>query len=1218
MARIRLFRRKGAYTPPVGLPLSATQSQTDVQCNGALTGEASVVPSGGTAPYTYLWSNGATTSSINGIAAGSYSVTINDSAAHSIVKNFTITQPTALTATSPQTNVLCRGNATGVATVSPSGGTPPYTYQWNTGATTASITGLVAGSYNVNIFDFYGCTINKAFTITQPAAVLSATQSQTDILCNGSSTGVATVTPAGGTAPYTYLWNTGATTSSITNRPAGSYNVTITDANGCSIGKSFILTQPTVLSATSGKTDVACRGASTGSAFITPTGGTPPYTYLWSNSATTASISNVAAGSYNVTATDANGCTVGQSFTINQPAAVLSATESQTNIACFGGATGAASVTPSGGTAPYTYSWNTGATTSSISNRTAGSYSVTITDASGCTLIKNFVLTQPAAALSASQSQSDVTVNGGSDGSASVTPSGGTTPYTYAWSNGGVASSITGLTAGSYNVTITDANGCTTNKSFTITEPPPASNNYVLSVPSTTSAGVYKSDGETLVRTLWSNVFKAAGTYALTWDGKNDAGTNILGLDTYTAKVLINNVTYTWEKIGNTSSQTTGESVIKYLRAIQGTAISGNNMYYALGFSETSPNQGKIVTTSPQEKIDIMRPINGDANLDCTHVCTDGTIVYWGGFDPFDSQKSFVFGTNVSNDAETLFSSGTSTSVVFGRTYPRALAIITNSSSNKITGLAVGGTYLYVARGSVNQIRVYNKTTGALVTTYTTTMAGLTLSNPREMKVVGSTLWFINGSGDIRTATISGSTLIRTTNFDKTGLTSVLKLDVNAAGTELALLHGGALQVIRGYVATDNSTTVSWTLGQSGGYATDSTVANDKFMFSHSVAYIPEPWVLYTSTNHIWVGDVGNYRYVHFDASRVYVEQIQALKTNYQISGDKNDAKRIFSDYLEFEDNLTSWSLKRNWAGALTADYVMSDLNERNMFKSCTTLAANGRTYAFINWIDPGDETRYPEIVELVTGGVLRFTGIRFDPFQNILMQPNGDVIWVDIDTDNVGSTGSWRRRVRTGFSSNNPTFAAETSYNTFPTIASTDPGYKAGRFTPGITTSNKLVVFSPDKVNTGRHFGVVKLGTSVYLWKVAPSTTAGYNGAFPTDGTFDIGNGVEYAGGDCLVLDNYLWWNYVGEFWKNSQVNKHHMYDHTGLMIGQFGTTGPEAEAITPYASPNMAGNAFSTHVVKVGSDYYVYHNDESYSSAVHRWKISNLSSIDIQTVIL
>ena len=459
-------------TEPASLA-AASVVDSNASCNGGSDGSATANATGGTAPYTYLWSNTATTASIVGVAAGTYDVTITDANGCTDTSSVTITEPTALVASSlVDSNASCNGGSDGSATASATGGTAPYTYLWSNAATTASIVGVAAGTYNITITDANGCTDTSSVTITEPASLAAASVVDSNASCNGGSDGSATASATGGTAPYTYLWSNSATTASIVGVAAGTYNVTITDANGCTDTSSVTITEPTTLVASSlVDSNASCNGGSDGSATASATGGTAPYTYLWSNAATTASIVGVAAGTYNVTITDANGCTDTSSVTITEPASLAAASVVDSNASCNGGSDGSATANATGGTTPYTYLWSNAATTASIVGVAAGTYNVTITDANGCTDTSSVTITEPTALVASSVVDSNASCNGGSDGSATASATGGTAPYTYLWSNAATTASIVGVAAGTYNVTITDANGCTDTSGVTITEP---------------------------------------------------------------------------------------------------------------------------------------------------------------------------------------------------------------------------------------------------------------------------------------------------------------------------------------------------------------------------------------------------------------------------------------------------------------------------------------------------------------------------------------------------------------------------------------------------------------------------------------------------------------------------------------------------------------------------------------------------------------------------
>ncbi|NDC07664.1 MAG: hypothetical protein EBZ86_10190 [Synechococcaceae bacterium WB9_2_069] len=189
-------------------------------CPNGNNGAIDLTVAGGIAPYIFTWSNGASTEDLSSLTAGNYSVSVTDFNGCTANANVTITQPTLLTTSASSTNVTCNGLNNGTATVTAAGGTAPYTYLWNSGATTPSITNLAPGNYSVTVTDANGCSANANVTITQPI-LLTANASSTNLACNGINNGTATVTAAGGTASYNYLWNTGATTPSITNLAPG-------------------------------------------------------------------------------------------------------------------------------------------------------------------------------------------------------------------------------------------------------------------------------------------------------------------------------------------------------------------------------------------------------------------------------------------------------------------------------------------------------------------------------------------------------------------------------------------------------------------------------------------------------------------------------------------------------------------------------------------------------------------------------------------------------------------------------------------------------------------------------------------------------------------------------------------------------------------------------------------------------------------------------------
>ncbi|URC11785.1 T9SS type A sorting domain-containing protein [Flavobacterium sp. B183] len=523
----------------VGQPVAAldgTITTTAVSCFGGANGTATVTPNGGTAGYTYAWSNGSTTQSINGLIAGTYSLTITDANSCSkTINNIVVGQPAAaLDGTATTTAVSCFGGTNGTATVTPTGGTPGYTYSWSpTGGTAATATGLAAGTYSVTITDANACskTISN-IVVGQPAAALDGTATTTAVSCFGGANGTATVTATGGTAGYTYSWApTGGTAATATGLPAGTYSVTITDANGCSkTVNNIVIGQPAALNGTATTTVVSCFGQADGTATVTPTGGTANYTYLWSNGATTQTITGLVAGNYNVVITDANSCTkTVNNVTVFQPTAIT-VVPAQTNVSCNGGQNGQASATVSGGSGSYTYSWSpSGGTAATATGLAAGTYTLTITDGSGCTKTQVYNILEPAA-IATTITGTDVSCNGGSNGSATVNVTGGTGSYTYAWSpTGGNSATASGLPSGNYSVVVTDGNGCTKTANIVINQPAILSaaiatqTNISCNGASNGAITTTITGGTTAYTYLWSNGATTkdisgltAGTYTLT------------------------------------------------------------------------------------------------------------------------------------------------------------------------------------------------------------------------------------------------------------------------------------------------------------------------------------------------------------------------------------------------------------------------------------------------------------------------------------------------------------------------------------------------------------------------------------------------------------------------------------------------------------------------------------------------------------------------------
>ncbi|MEJ6981516.1 Ig-like domain-containing protein [Pedobacter sp. P351] len=467
-----------SLVPPAAIVLSNTI--TSVSCFGGNTGAIDLSVSGGTAPYSYTWSNGSTVQDLSNLTAGTYTVTVTDNKNCSSTSSIVVNQPLPITITPTSVNLSCAGNSDGSIALAPSGGTAPYTYLWNTGSTASSISGLTAGTYNVTVTDSKGCTAVKIIGITQPAAI-SLSASQTNLNCFGSSTGAINLTVSGGSAPFTYAWTNISSGYTSTNEdlsalPAGTYSVTVTDSKGCTTSTSVTLTQTPEIILTSATTDVTCFGSSTGAINLSVSGGAAPYTYSWTNASTSQDLTNLPAGAYTVTVTDSKGCTKNLTVNVSQPASAISVTGNVTNVSCFSGNTGSIDISVTGGTSPYTYNWSNGNFSQDINNLTAGTYTVTVTDAKGCVQTLTLSVSQPTQIQSTFTSVNPTCV-GGTNGSITLTPTtGGVGPYTYSWTKNGSAissSDLNALTAGTYQVTVTDQSGCSIIKNIVLNDPQP-------------------------------------------------------------------------------------------------------------------------------------------------------------------------------------------------------------------------------------------------------------------------------------------------------------------------------------------------------------------------------------------------------------------------------------------------------------------------------------------------------------------------------------------------------------------------------------------------------------------------------------------------------------------------------------------------------------------------------------------------------------------------
>jgi gliding motility-associated-like protein len=545
---------------------TASVSANTILCNPGTTGQITITTPPGSYPVTYnmtgpspsnpsgTYSGNITTSpyTINNLAGGTYAIQLqynNGLCSQSL--STTIIQPAnPLVATPTITNILCAGQNTGSICINVTGGSAPYGYSWSTSATTNCITSLAPGTYNLIVTDNNACTINASYTISGPASPLTSSHTSSNVNCFGGNDGTITILTNGGTPPYILTSTTlspGSTT--ITTQggtytypivTAGTHIVTITDANGCTSSENIVITQPSnpLTISNLSANNVLCYGDMNGQIAFNATGGTAPYTVAWSVSGLPAicsvpstiisnsgviSAPGLCQGVYSINVTDANNCPVAFTQAIIAPNTPLIATPTQTNILCYGQCTGIATAVPSGGTAPYTHSWSSGQTTSSIPNLCMGDYYDTITDANGCEIIVQFSITAPAQAMLVTITDLDVACFDDATGSILVNVVGGTPGYNVSWTpgppfpvagleinNSGGTFTIPGLLAGNYSIIVEDLNNCSYSQTVNISQPTDltysvASNNVTCNGLSNGSINVTVNGGVLPYSYVWTS-----------------------------------------------------------------------------------------------------------------------------------------------------------------------------------------------------------------------------------------------------------------------------------------------------------------------------------------------------------------------------------------------------------------------------------------------------------------------------------------------------------------------------------------------------------------------------------------------------------------------------------------------------------------------------------------------------------------------------------------
>ncbi|PWD98176.1 T9SS type A sorting domain-containing protein [Marinilabilia rubra] len=448
--------------PPVRyVPLEASLEPTHITCTNSQSGAIQTTVSGGVSPYSFEWSNGANTQNLSNLEAGLYSLTVTDAADSSIVLSTEITAPASITPRAAITPAAC-GQNTGAIDLTVSGGSGEYNFQWDNGSTEEDLENLGTGMYTVVISDSAGCTREATFYVSEESPI-SISETHNKLKCYEDSTGTIEIEATGGTEPYSFKWSSGDTTQNLSGLNAGLYTVIVTDSLGCTKTKNINLSKE-LFYASIATTDAGCSGKG-GSASITLRNGTEPYSIEWSTGDSTLTVEDLEAGYYTVRIIDVNGCEIYQAVNINQSEAPkISVSSSWTG--CSPDDSIRVDLSANGGAAPHEWIVNGENSSSTFYLDDAANLEVTVIDATGCTSTQNTEITPKTGGPEVQINLTDASCNNPL-GSASLSING-ESPFSVHWNGESGELSTDSLTAGTYTVQVTDADGCETSKSFTV------------------------------------------------------------------------------------------------------------------------------------------------------------------------------------------------------------------------------------------------------------------------------------------------------------------------------------------------------------------------------------------------------------------------------------------------------------------------------------------------------------------------------------------------------------------------------------------------------------------------------------------------------------------------------------------------------------------------------------------------------------------------------
>ncbi|MCX6218328.1 hypothetical protein [Spirosoma sp.] len=754
---------------------------------------------------------------------------------------------------------------------------------------------------------------------------------------------------------------------------------------------------------------------------------------------------------------------------------------------------------------------------------------------------------------------------------------------------------------------------------------------FTLATAARASLGAYKVVGADtiLVRTLYSAVTTQPGTFTATWDGKDDYGNDVEPGQNYVLQLESNNNQYSWMGVlGNTSFNLSNPNQMhKGFRRIYTMYRVGSRMYYGIGYAEGHPSQGYYDISNPQVRNDFFR--DGKTGQSTILMVSDGVRMYNFGYDVLTDwrKENWIFAFTVADNKEYIFTGGgsiykTAKGQDHGETYNSALFVSdtvgmpNNTSLFKGGAVQKNGNYLFAALGAnKNLIRVWHKTTGAPIRDIAFSSVGAMCVDVTNDNL----LWAVT-NGVLRQFTINADGSLTATGLTIPYLGKPMAMGISPDGSTLTVCDGDTAQKVKHY-STSTATLIA-SQGLKGGYQNDPNVTTNKFYFDDPVGVINDTYVAYEANGSYWIGDNGNFRAMHFAANRTYIEPISYLENTYTTGVDKNDPSRLFGQWLEFavtdyDNPATAWTLVRNYRATVPTQYFENEFNrlqnvfQVHLFEQVATV--NGHTYALIQRFTD----KFYAVVELMPNAPLRFTGI----YLGVSLQGNKNVdAWVILKDGSLavqrsvlngnGATSTFVRKQFLGIDgNNNPVWGAEstlqsvalTANDAFPVYGGSEPFAQ--------TTNGTVITFNSSLFNPvtgaglGYHLSGIK--NNKVIWGTHMATNRNYVGPYPTDGAYDIGNNVNYGGGNVQTVGNDIYANYHGENWQGGQVNKQGHWSNIGLLQGSFGVTQAESQD-DPVTNRGMAGNVFAiTGVQGSNGNQYLVHGEEYGWSGLHLWKI-------------